>query len=288
MAMLDTESLRETKKKEEHDDRHERFFILGCQRSGTTLTRLILESHPDVFCYDELFAYGILQQQLVEPSHSERLTRFKIPRWTEQLMEPHVVDYGPEGPCENFYRGERIIFLLREIKDNVSSMMKLPTWCETWARPIVAAKVANTPTFGLRYARELRIVEDCHDPIVGTAALYWRYKNDSFLDYIEAGLPIMGVRYEDLVNAPRPVLQAICGHLGLTISENMLHHHELPHRELFSDGTTLGNTDPQRPIDANSVGQWPQFLCENDVALIERIAGDLPRRLLRAPRMLAA
>jgi hypothetical protein len=45
----------------------ERFFILGCQRSGTTLLRLILESHPDIFCYDEIKAYAVLQGTASEP-----------------------------------------------------------------------------------------------------------------------------------------------------------------------------------------------------------------------------
>jgi Sulfotransferase family len=44
----------------------ERFFILGCQRTGTTLMRLVLESHPDVFCYDELKSYAVLRQRSVE------------------------------------------------------------------------------------------------------------------------------------------------------------------------------------------------------------------------------
>jgi len=36
------------------------FFILGCQRIGTTLARFILESHSKIFCVDEHRAYSIL------------------------------------------------------------------------------------------------------------------------------------------------------------------------------------------------------------------------------------
>lgn len=38
----------------------ERFFISGCQRSGTTMLRLILESHPFIQCFDEVAGYDIL------------------------------------------------------------------------------------------------------------------------------------------------------------------------------------------------------------------------------------
>ena len=65
----------------------ERFFILGCQRTGTTLMRLILEDLPPA-----------------------RLIGFKILRWTEQLNCQVLFDDGAEGPCEKFYRGEKILF----------------------------------------------------------------------------------------------------------------------------------------------------------------------------------
>ena len=88
----------------------ERFFMLGCQRTGTTLLRIILEAHPDVFCYDELKGYAVLQKRYIEDLPDVKLIEFKIPRWTEQLTCPVLFDEGPEGPCDNFYRGEKILF----------------------------------------------------------------------------------------------------------------------------------------------------------------------------------
>ena len=69
----------------QNETMQERFFILGCQRSGTTLLRLILEVHPDVFCYDELKGYAVLQGAIQEDLPHARLIGFKIPRWTEQM-----------------------------------------------------------------------------------------------------------------------------------------------------------------------------------------------------------
>jgi Sulfotransferase family len=37
-----------------------RFFVAGCQRSGTTLLRLVLECHPRVYCFDEAIGYRVL------------------------------------------------------------------------------------------------------------------------------------------------------------------------------------------------------------------------------------
>lgn len=44
-----------------------RFFITGCQRSGTTLLRLILEGHQDIRCFDETRSYGVLAGQQADP-----------------------------------------------------------------------------------------------------------------------------------------------------------------------------------------------------------------------------
>src|SRR5450432_804888 len=141
----------------------ERFFILGCQRTGTTLIRLILDAHPEVFCYDELKGYAALQKCVQENLPHVRLIGFKIPRWTEQLTHRVLFDEGLEGPCHNFYRGERILFLQRDVRDTIASMLKLKAgesnWCDIWVPRIIEAKFAHDETFRLRYSAELDLIE---------------------------------------------------------------------------------------------------------------------------------
>jgi O-antigen biosynthesis protein len=261
----------------------ERFFILGCQRSGTTLMRLILESHPDIFCYDELKGYAVLQKSVPDHVPDSRLVGFKLPRWTEQLNEPVLFEEGPEGPCHHFYRGEKILFLYRDVRDTVASMFKLKAgesnWCELWVPRIIESKLAHDPSFRSRYAEELSLIESCDRRLVGLAALYWKYKTDALFRYLEQGLPITGVSYERLVANPRSTLQSVCAHLGIPFHENLLRHNEFPHGELFANGLATGNTDPTKPIGLDSVGQWNDFLSRDDAELIARISGDLPARL---------
>jgi hypothetical protein len=253
----------------------ERFFILGCQRSGTTLLRLILESHPDIFCYDEIKGYAVLEENLVEDLAPTRLVGFKLPRWTEQFTRAVLSDEGAEGACPNFYRGEKILFLRRDVRDNIASMLKLKagnaSWCELWVPRLIRAKVAADPAFRLRYAKELAIIDDCESPLIGLAALYWKYKNDAFTDYRRAGFPVLPVLYESLVTDPRPVLESICAHLGIPFHENLMRHNELPHTELFESGLTVGNTDPRQPIQPGSIQQWTRFLSDPELGLIDRI-----------------
>jgi hypothetical protein len=256
----------------------ERFFILGCQRTGTTLLRLILEAHPDIFCYDEMKGYAVLQDPAAETHSTARLVGFKLPRWTEQLTRPVLSDEGVEGFCSNFYRGEKILFLQRDVRDTIVSMFKLKvgrsTWCENWVPRIIKAKIASEEAFRTRYAAELSIIDDSNAKLVGLAALYWKFKSEAINQYCEAGLPVLPVSYEALVQNPRPVLESVCQHLGIPFHNNLMRHHEFPHTELFANGLTVGNSDPKLPIKTASVGQWEHFLSPEELRVIERVVGE--------------
>lgn len=251
------------------------------------MLRLILETHPDVFCYDEMKGYAVLQKSLVENHSPARLVGFKLPRWTEQLTRPILSDAGVEGLCGNFYGGEKILFLQRDVRDTIASMLKLKpgrsSWCESWVPRLINAKVTEDAEFRVRYAAELEIIESCNSPLVGLAALYWKYKSDAFFEYRSAGLPVLAVCYEDLVQDPCPVLQTVCSHLGISFHHNLLHHEDLPHTELFENGLTVGHTDPRQPIQAASVGQWDQFLSHDDLRIIERIIVNTTTAASRVP-----
>ena len=259
------------------------FFIAGCQRSGTTLMRLVLECHPDIECFDEVDSYRILASPRDQPNSFKRLRGFKIPRWTEQLGSSGLWDYGLPERASQFYAGQKIIFMVRDVKDSIASMLKLRagnvSWLEMWGEPIIAAKVEKDPVFARRYSRELRLRDHSKHHQIASGALYWKYKNDALFDLLGSACPVLPVRYETLVSAPQPVLQGVCAFLGINWESALLEHPRFVHRELFENGLTLGNTNPNRPIDAASVDQWRAFIPYDAVPDVEAIAGNLQRRI---------
>jgi sulfotransferase family protein len=262
----------------------ERFFILGCQRSGTTLLRLILESHPDVFCHDELTAYSILAGSAAEePPRPVRRIGFKVPRYTEQFLDPVLRDDGIAGDCAPFYLGEPILFVVRNVYDTIASMRKLKfdgaTWCELWVPRNLEAKWRQNESFREQYAEEWRRIEDSSDRLLGQAALYWKYKTEALFRYQAAGLPILPVKYERLVAQPEVILRSVCDFLSIPFDDCLLRHHEASHTELFENGWTVGNTDPGRPIQRESVGQSPQFLTNDECRQIDTITGSVPAQV---------
>lgn len=258
-----------------------RFFITGCQRSGTTLLRLILEGHEDIRCLDEARSYRVLAGHESDHDDSSRLVGFKIPRLAEQLDRRETYDCGlPDAPAD-FYRGEKVLFMVRNHRDVIASMLKLretKSWLEDRGIPIVLHKAATEPAFIERWRKELTFCANTAS-LVPYGALYWAYKNDALLRYLDMQLPVLPISYESLVRNPRIELGRICRFLAVPFDEALLKHHQLEHGELDENGLAIGGTDPTRRIDTHSVAQWRNWLTVADERLASGIAAPIANQI---------
>lgn len=254
-------------------------FVLGCQRSGTTLLRFLLGSHPQVTAVDEAVAYPVLagttelREALGEQPLRARVA-FKIPRLAEQLLEPDVRD-EVYGTMPQFYGRQRAVFVVRDPRDVVTSMCTLKasakqSWIEAYGRALVEHRVQERAGFAARYARELELLAARSWPPHLVAAFYWQVKNDALRPYVRAGLPILPVRYELLVADPEPQLRRMFAHLQLTWDPATLRHHEQSHGQLDEGGLAIGGSDPSRPIDGRSVGRHAAVLTEAQLRDVEQ------------------
>jgi hypothetical protein len=260
-----------------------RFFITGCQRSGTTLLRLVLECHPEIFCFDESRAYGALVAGYCDMPAGKRLAGFKIPRWTEALLQDPLVDVFLGVHVRGVYQGDPILFLYRDVRDTVASMLKLKitpelNWLERYGRMYVEQQM-RPENLGRRYAREHALVRQLGNAAHAAAALIWKYKTQSYFDYRQRGWPVCLVSYDRLVSSPEAQLRRILAFLQLPWDPSLLDHHRLSHPEILEDGKTIGSTDPHRPISVDSVGQWQQLFQPQEVEEILTLAGDLNQKM---------
>jgi hypothetical protein len=260
-------------------------FVIGCQRSGTTLMRLVLEAHSKIECFDEIEAYSLLAG-LGSPTFRKPILAFKIPRWTEQLDLPLLWDYGLPERAQRIYSGQKILFMVRDVLDTVSSMLKLKiagqTWLEHYGIPILQAKAAQDKRFAQQFSKELETIQRAHDPSISVAALYWKYKTEALLGYFQKGYPVLPIYYEDLTRQPEVQLREVCRFLNVAWEDSLLDHPRIVHREVFENGLTVGDTDPKRSIDRTSVGQWRQHLTEEQVAQIATVVASTPHALASA------
>jgi glycosyltransferase involved in cell wall biosynthesis len=264
------------------DTHRSRFLIIGAQRSGTTLMRLILECHSQIESYDEGSSYKILAGQR-EADRRKPLIVLKVPQFTEQLAQPFLRDdaaiLARERGVKYSYDGEELIFMIRDARDTVASMLGLKSWLTLFGDPILESKINNDSAFANRYAAEIAIAGASSYYQVARAALIWRYKTDSLWHYIDRRYRVLPVRYETLVKWPRRELTNVCRFLSVSFESSLLRHESVPHSELNADGMAIGNTNPKRSINDASVGQWRQRFSTPEIDEILRIAGNTQARL---------
>jgi len=264
------------------------FFILGCQRTGTTLMRLILESHSQISCVDENRAYPILtDQKLLDDERKKNKNKkwlcFKTPRITEQMSEPFLADVGINFRTSNNYKNSPIIFMMRSVLDTITSMKTLDqdglSWLDRWAVKTIDFWCETTPGFKKHYKKELDFIKTAKNKELVAGALYWKHKTSSYFNYLNDSMPLIKIHYEDLVKEKNSQIKQVLNFLKLNWEDSVLSHEKHSHAETNSSGITVGNNDTKIPINELSVNRYKQFLKRSEVSDILEITSDLMTKL---------
>jgi hypothetical protein len=266
-------------------NKYEKIYIIGCQRSGTTLLRLILDSHKKIFCFDESKSYEILSDNHkinnIELS-DKKIIGFKIPRYTEQLDEGILSDYGMTT-CKKFYNNEPLLFIVRNVYDVICSMMSLKTnkknWLSEWGIPIIQFWIKNKNNFKNVFKEDLEIIENSKFTELSYGALYWKFKNLAYFSYLESNYPILKIQYENLVRNPEKELPKITNFLKVDIEKSLFNHHTISHTEVDEKGFSIGQTDSKLPISDFHVERYKQILSDEQIKEIDLISKDLMTKL---------
>lgn len=235
---------------------------MGTQRSGTTLLRLILDSHPNIAIG---FETGFMRAADVIKN---------IPNW--KYGKRWYRRYGIDEAEMN----ERIRRFYTEIFEQYAARQGKQRWGE------------KTPLNLHHMAQMMRIFPDAqfvcivrHAGAVAASLARWDYSFDDAIDYwIKANRrfrrhgPQLGperfhlCRYEDLVLHAEPTLRGVVRFLGEPWSDDLLRHHQV---QLAKGGDTRveGGTQLARPLEDVAVDRWRDELAERDLqALAERPA----------------
>lgn len=254
--------------------------LCGCGRSGTTLLRSIIDSHPAIFCgpesrlllplfgdvgkqlrllsnYFDLPTYVVEQLWDQAPSQGEFVDRFLQAaayevgkhRWAEKTPKNVV---AIRWVLERWPRA-KIIHVIRDGRDVVCSLRTHPKW--------------DVNEQGDRIPRHTRQpFEWCVERwVVETQmALCWR----GYSQYCE-------VQYEQLVRKPRDTTRNLCRWLGESWDDNMLNYHTKQHSSIkFAQ-----NEGINKPVYSSSVGRWRQDMTAEETKYFKRRANPLLKML---------
>jgi hypothetical protein len=277
-------------------------FIVGVGRSGTTLLRLMLDSHPELTIPPEThFVPDLIHLLENEPGESatpERIveTITADRHWVDFDLDPEELssrlgaagDPSPGTALRTFYG----LYAEKQGK---------PRWGDK--TPIYVEDMVLIQD-ALPEARFIHLIRDGRDaalsrakrslkgdgPITRPAEL-WRSRILEARDQSRKLDHYLELRYEDLVTDPEPALREVCEFLELPFDASMLEYHERAAdrlQELAHDLPSEGGK-PTRPgserVAAHSmatkpptrerVGLWRDEMDPDEIAAFEGVAGDL-------------
>jgi len=280
-----------TQARHSHDAAHAPVFIVGCGRSGTTILRLMLNTHSELaipleshFIYQlaRRRASGLYRAGLQDPDVWQLvLEYFESHRYLQYLGVP-VPD---------------VIERLRALPERSYGALfetLLTTFMEAQGKHRWGDKTPMHVNyiFLVRHyfprARFVHIIRDGRDVALSLLARKWgpRHMNHAghYWKWLVLGGMIGGhligperyrqVRYEDLVHDPESVLKPLCDWLDLKYEPGMLDYHKTA--EALSAQHNFGHSAAvRRPVDRNLMRQWKHKILPRDHASFIRQAGSL-------------
>jgi hypothetical protein len=264
------------------------FFIVGHPRSGTTLLRFILSSHPRIFIPEETGFIPFLPhaRQFTIPFDGfvqilERIGSLNY-LWKDLVASPR--DFYNSLPQKN------LAFIL----DGLYRIHIAPYGRVRWGdkTPLYVQYLRSIDAI-FPQAQFIHLIRDGRDTLL-SARKKWPdrryYRNDVYLinnwiRNVNAGRKAalwlgtnryLEIRYEDLVTSPRATTKEICAFLGETFYEAMLDHTQLAHQ--VGPGPD-DHREILHPISQNSISRWKAELSLSEKKMFQHAAGDLLRRL---------
>lgn len=263
-------------------------LIIGTERSGSNLLRLILNEHPDLaiphpphlmrYLAPLADSYGDLT---VEDN------RRAVVRDALTILHRHIHPWPFDLDADVVtQRALPSVFgVVAEIYEQYRLGVGKPRWgCKsTFTIHYVDEVLADYPG-----ARFLWLIRDPRDVATSSkhsvfnpchpyrTAQLWRAQQELGLAALERWGPdrVYQLRYEDLVCRPEPEIRAICSFLDLPFEERMLHHHDSPAaRQIAALSQSWHNTD--RPITTAPVGRYHKGLTAQELRLVESQTAEL-------------
>lgn len=264
-------------------------FLVGSYRSGTTLMRLMLDSHPDIAIpHESYFIPQLWEHRLnrdaaggpwVDGFLDELLSHRWFRRW--ELPEPAVRGALAEAAPTTYADAVRAVYAAYAVSRGKSRygdktpkyVIKMPLL----ARLFPEARFVHIIRDGRDVALSLLDVSFGPRTVEGAALLWRRMVMQGRRDGRRLDGRYVEVRYEDLVAEPRPSMQRVCAFLDLPYDEAVLRYFERRdlHREIKNPQHHRHIREPPTP----GLRDWRTAMTPRDVAAFESIAGSLLERL---------
>lgn len=262
------------------------FFIIGCQRSGTTLVRLILNSHSQIAIPEEGTFWMPLLRRFrnrsnvhIPQKELENILKYisKNSQFKLWCMDPNPVisEILSSKQCtlrnlmEAFYKHYAILQGKNIWGDKTPSFFRMiPVLNQIFPE----AKFIHV----VRDGRDVYLSRKRMNPLMknlSVSAIEWKYKIIKARRDLEK-LPTnkwIEIRYEDLVKNPENIVKKICEFLGIKYEKKMLLFYKDSSKYIGKHHSKL----IFKPISKSSLGRYKRELSFKDTRKFELLTKDL-------------
>ena len=213
-------------------------LILGCQRSGTTLTFLMLNSHPKLTILDE-----------TESQFDYLPLNSMFQNWIEGNF------FGCKLPAKvgnieyinRYFPHVKIVWPIRNPYSVISSMKSLDMGKDSWINLYGKLEIKSlTSLFPEINDLNIDLLDEA-----SMGAYIWKYKNLAIKKYQERKLNIFPFKYEDLLENPQKIASNLLDFIGLEWNESILEYNRKYKQGKQYAGKTRGdkplNLDRKKP-----------------------------------------
>ncbi|MBV9486604.1 MAG: sulfotransferase [Frankiaceae bacterium] len=247
---------------------HRPIFIVGANGSGTTLLRLILDSHEHIAIPPET---GVMRLAAMH----EWVPYWNLgDRWAQSL---DLSETEVTARLAEFYGGLLASYADSQGKQRWGDKTPFNVWhLDLAARMFPDLQVVGIVRHPGAVASSLR--RRFRRP-VKRGAKHWKRSTTQLLrECASLGDRAVVLRYEDLVSSPEPVMRALLDWLGEPWSPAVLEHHTQGAAQQVE-----GFTRTDTPIDVSHVDAWTDHLSGSALERVAAKTGPLARFLNYEP-----
>lgn len=268
-------------------------FIVGHQRSGTTMLRLMLDSHPNIaipFETDFILPYYFKCNSFGTLKNNENIRKLL----SEIMNNPFI----KKGELSSIKVDDLVSKLEEKSYAGVVDCI-FRTWATSRNKIRWGDKNPNAPQVHLLNdifpeAMFLHIIRDGRDVAVSKMNLRASWKAQSVIScahswcwnisFVRSISPILGkrykeIKYENLVTSPEDTLKEVCDWLDEPYSDAMLDYHLTGARRMPSEIIETEHRNSVLPIDRSKIGMWRKKMSKGDRAVFQTITKPLLKSL---------
>lgn len=264
--------------------------VVGCQRSGTTLTGQILGTNPNAVLIDEFDGlYDWFHSVLDGDPNADQLTSLMLKKSAAKYQNPEERFVLKDG---KYGLSDAINLLVLKAPNLTYDFKKLATMSERVdiiypvrdPRAVVASMerlsninfvdnqiklIEQKPWIRTICKQELNVLNDRNQPDWIRAANVWKIKSGLAPDFQNAGLSVFSFRYEDLVSEPDKWVRKMSVFCDYDFQV------ERQEKSNVYLGLGPGDTDRGRTVDETGVASWKGQMGSTKAAEILAAAGRL-------------